>query len=257
MGRTTSIDWCDATTNFWVGCEKVSPGCKFCYMYRDFTTRYNRDPRKVVKTTPATFNQPLKWKDPLFVFPNSLSDFFIEDADQWRDEAWAVINRTPQHTYLILTKRIERVAQCLPAGWGKGWDNVWIGFSAEDQHHFDLRRHWLRKFEAVVKWVSIEPLLAPIRNLNLEGIDWAVIGGESGNDNGAWRYRECEVEWISDIVSQCKQQDVPAFVKQLGTHLYHKMELSHRHGNLPAEWPEEIRVRDYPIVNGSQRSILF
>lgn len=257
MGRTTGIDWCDATINFWVGCEKVSPGCKFCYMFRDFQTRFNRDPRKIEKTTPGTFNKPLTWVDPLFIFPNSYSDFFIEQADQWRDEAWSVISRTPQHTYLILTKRIERVSQCLPADWGKGWPNVWIGFSAEDQRYFDLRRHWLRKFDAAVKWVSIEPLLAPIARLNMEGIDWAVVGGESGNDNGEWRYRACEVEWIQDIVSQCQQQDKPIFVKQLGTHLYHKMELTTRHGNVPAEWPEDIRVRDYPIVNGSQRSIVF
>src|SRR3990167_11527130 len=108
MSDKTHINWTEATWNPWHGCIKVSPGCKNCYMYRE-KNRYGQDPAVVVRSKPATFNAPLKWKEPARVFTCSWSDFFIKQADPWRDEAWDIIYQTPHLTYLILTKRPERI----------------------------------------------------------------------------------------------------------------------------------------------------
>ena len=100
MGKKTKIQWTDGTVNFWRGCKKISPGCKHCYMFRD-QERYGRSPEEVVLTSSVTFNQALKWKDPKRIFTNSWSDFFIEDADSWRDDAWNVIESTLHHQWQI------------------------------------------------------------------------------------------------------------------------------------------------------------
>src|SRR3990172_778380 len=125
MGKITGISWTDATYNPWYGCLKVSPGCKQCYMYRDME-RYGKDPKVVTRAKPATFNSPLKWTEPQRVFTCSWSDYFIEQADEWRDEAWDIIRRTPHLTYQILTKRPENIFDRLPADWGNGWPNVFL-----------------------------------------------------------------------------------------------------------------------------------
>ena len=151
--ETTKIQWTDATVNFWTGCKKVSAGCKFCYMYRD-KERYGLDPSAVVRTAPKTFNAALKWKEPKLIFTCSWSDFFIQEADEWRADAWDIIRKTPHHTWQILTKRPERIADCLPPDWGDGWDNVWIGVSVEDEKTFDLRIPILTAIKAKVRFVS-------------------------------------------------------------------------------------------------------
>ena len=147
MGETTGIEWTDATWNPWYGCEKISPGCKLCYMYRDME-RYGRDPYTPTRSK-TTFRAPLKWADPRLVFTCSWSDFFIAHADPWRTEALEIIRATPHHTYQILTKRPERVPGCLErydierlGAMGKraksvGIEvglprNVWIGVSVEN-----------------------------------------------------------------------------------------------------------------------------
>lgn len=219
MSATTGISWTDATWNPWYGCLKVSPGCKQCYMYRDMA-KYGRDPL-VVARSKTTFRDPLKWKEPKRVFTCSWSDFFIDQADAWRPEAWDVIRATPHLTYQILTKRPENIAARLPADWGSGWPNVWLGVSAENQKYADERVPELLDIPAAIRFVSAEPLLGPINFCRLRagddcpthalasGIQWVIVGGESGAAP-----RVMEVGWLSDIAEQCRVSGRPLFVKQ-------------------------------------------
>lgn len=263
MAIESKIQWTDATWNPWHGCKKVSPGCKFCYMYRD-KDRYGLDPT-VVARSKTKFREPLSWKEPRLVFTCSWSDFFIDEADAWRAEAWEVIRATPQHTYQILTKRPERILEHLPPDWGDGYNNVWIGVSIESRAQAGPRLWHLAQVPAKVRFVSVEPLLGWV-DLGLDAylagpdglvdwstarrisdlIQWVIVGGESGNESGQWRYRPCEIRWIEYIVSQCQQAGVPVFVKQLGTHLAKRLQLSHRHGGDMGEWPAHLQVREMP-----------
>jgi protein gp37 len=161
MAKESSIEWTDATWNTHIGCRKVSQGCAQCYAERDMT-RYGRDFSTVLRTKPATFNAPLKWDEPKLIFTCSWSDWFIEEADQWRDEAWDIIRRTPQHTYQILTKRPERILENLPEDWGDGWPNVWLLASVENQEMADLRIPQLLAVPAWIHGLSVEPLLGPV-----------------------------------------------------------------------------------------------
>jgi protein gp37 len=204
MALTTGIEWTDATWNPWYGCKKVSPGCKGCYAERDMH-RYGRD-FSVVTRSKTTFNHPLLWREPARVFTCSWSDFFIEDADGWRDEAWNVIRKTPRHTYQILTKRPHRIAGHLPADWP--FDNVWLGTSVENCRHGLPRIDFLRAVPARVRFLSIEPLLEhiPASQLNLDGIHWVIVGGESGP-----AARPMEADWVWEIRDLCIARDVPFF----------------------------------------------
>ena len=253
----TKIQWTDTTINFWMGCRKVSDGCKYCYMYRD-KERYGQDPFTVVRVSAATIMNILKsLKDFSKIFTCSWSDFFIEYADVWRADDWKVIKAHPLHQWHILTKRPERIRECLPDDWGDGYDNVWIGVSIENQKVALPRLKALIEVPAAVKFVSAEPLLEPV-DLMLDkcitgdeqehSIDWVIIGGESGNEVGKYLYRPCEIEWIEDIIQQCKNAQVPVFVKQLGTHLKHKLKLSDRHGGDIDEWPAALKIREFPLT---------
>ena len=206
MSVTTAIEWTDATWNPWYGCHKVSPGCRGCYMYRDMA-KYGRDPLAVTRSK-TKFRDPLKWKEPRRVFTCSWSDFFHEQADEWRPEAWDIIRDTPHLTYQILTKRPENIAARIPADWGDGYPNVWLGVSAESQFYYDERVPTLMETPAALRFVSLEPLLGPI---DLYGIPlgWVIVGGESGP-----RYRPLDVSWIDSIAQGCSEWRVPLFVKQ-------------------------------------------
>lgn len=231
MARGTKISWCTSTWNPWRGCTKVTKACDHCYMFRD-QRRYGRDPEIVVRAAPATFNSPLKWDDPELVFTCSWSDWFHIDADPWRNEAWDIIRRTPQHTYMILTKRPGRIHRCLPADWGEGWPNVWLGVSIEDAAVLH-RADQLRKIPAALRFISAEPLLgtlysknaaipdesrvdqpqglalaaregsAPTREraaLDLAGIGLVIVGGESGSRADI---RPMHPEWAREIRNAC------------------------------------------------------
>ena len=244
MGKNSSIQWTGSTWNPWQGCRKVSPGCKFCYMYRD-KEKYGQDPMVVHRSADATFNKPLTWKDPAMVFTCSWSDWFIEEADAWREDAWNIIKKTPHLTYQILTKRPDRIAACLPGDWGSGYQNVWIGVSAENQEMYDQRLPILASIPARVRFLSIEPLIGPIQVVTASThealasgkIHWVIIGGESGNETGRYRYRPCKVEWMRDVSDVFKLAGVPVFVKQLGTYLAKELMLRDRSGGDEQEFP--------------------
>lgn len=212
MGKVSAIEWTDATWNPWLGCTKVSPGCKNCYAER-IEERFGRDFSKVRRTASKTFQAPLNWQKPRMIFTCSMSDFFHEDADEWREEVWDIIDMTPRHTYQILTKRPERIEECLPKDWGDGWPNVWLGTSVEMQEYM-WRATALGDIEARVRFLSCEPLLGDLWLLpQLQwNIGWVIVGGESDPN----RPRMMNPTWVRNIQRQCYTEDVPFFFKQWG-----------------------------------------
>ncbi len=266
MAAESKIQWTDATWNIARGCTKVDEDCKYCYMYRD-GDRYGYNAKKIIRTK-TVFNLPLKYKEtesamwsgrPL-IFTSSLTDVFHEEIDSYRREMWDIIRKCPHLIFQILTKRPERIAECLPADWGEGWDNVWLSTSIGSQESIH-RVFNLIGINAKVRFLSLEPLhgkinLYPVLSLTNESrtnqpgssIDWVIVGGESGNETGPFRYRECKIEWIEKIIKQCQENNVPIFVKQLGTHLSKELKLTDKHGGDISEWPEQLQVRQMPNV---------
>lgn len=255
MSENTKIQWTDHTWNPWHGCKKVSAGCKYCYMYRD-KERYKKDPAVVVRSKTG-FNTPLQWYAPAKVFTCSWSDWFIEEADAWRDAAWAIIKATPWLTYQILTKRPERIVAHLPADWGEGYTNVWLGVSVENQATADERIPQLARIPAAIRFLSCEPLLEPLDLLKDYPVgkgsiqfgallDWVIVGGESGNNTGNYRYRPCAKGWILEIIRQCEVSSTPVFVKQMGTEIATRCGYKDRHGGNIDEWPAELQIRQFP-----------
>jgi protein gp37 len=240
MGKT-NIEWTGYTWNPWSGCHKVSPGCKNCYMFSD-KIRYGQDPNVVVRSK-TTFNAPLKWKDPAYVFTCSWSDWFIEEADPWREEAYDIIRRTPHLTYQILTKRVDRVKDHW--WYDPHLSNAWLGVSVEDRKYGLPRIDALRELPAALRFLSIEPLLEDLGEINLTGIGWVILGGESGA--GA---RPFHFGWASNIIDQCEGAGIPVFVKQIGAnpidHLSDNWIVRDRKGGDISEWPEELRIRQMP-----------
>lgn len=236
MSSTTTISWTNATWNPWSGCTEVSEGCDNCYMMT-LKRRWGKDPRIVVRQD-RQFREPLKWKEPRMVFPCSMSDFFHKDADAWRPEAWDIIRRTPQHTYQILTKRPGRIHRHLPADWGSGYPNVWLGTTVESQDQ--VFRAWrIADIDAVVHFVSAEPLLGFIDFTNangksaLERIDWLIAGGESGP-----RRRTMDLHAMRSLFEQCRAHDVAWFAKQDSAFL------SEQRGRIP----DDLWTHEYPRI---------
>lgn len=218
MGEKTAISWTQHTWNPWRGCKLISPGCAHCYMFAQ-QERVGLDPNVVTRT--KTWTDPDRWQRGCvqsgrqeMVFTCSWSDFFIEDADPWRPEAWAIIRRTPNLTYQILTKRPELIADRLPADWGEGYSNVWLGVSVENKR-FLTRMDTLRKISAVVRFISAEPLLQdlmPELEQHLAGFSWVIVGGESGN--GSNDFRPMSHEWARNIRDLCERRGIAFFFKQ-------------------------------------------
>lgn len=272
VAKSTQIQWTDATWNIARGCSKVDEDCKFCYMFRDSMDKTRYDPAKVVRTK-TVFDLPRRlklehssaWAGRPLIFTSSLTDFFHPEIDEFRQEAWDIIRDHPQYIFQILTKRPERIKDHLPADWGDGWNNVWLGTSIGSQKGADARYYHLITNPAKVHFLSIEPLWDPIdfdkmpvptiiKDLpgrgavisKLHYVNWVIIGGESGNERGKYRYRPCSLNWIRKIMADCKHAGVPVFVKQMGTHLSKELQLSDRHGGVMEEWPEDLRVREFP-----------
>lgn len=299
MSETTKIQWADATWNPWEGCTKVSPGCANCYAearnHRFGHDNWGRGkPRR--RTSPENWKKPRAWnrEDPslrssisghLHVFP-SLCDWLDPEVPiEWLADFLRLIHDTANLDWLNLTKRPElflnrfnlasarlmlgidqdKIAGQWVLDWMRGSppSNVRIGVSVEDQQRADERIPELLKIPAQVRFLSCEPLLGPVSIWGADcpawsragaGIDWVIIGGESGP-----RARPCNVEWIRNIVQQCKAAGAPCFVKQLGSHAvsnirdarghycgYQGLSMKDRKGGDPSEWPVDLRVRQMP-----------
>lgn len=212
METKSGIGWTDYSINFWIGCRKVSEACKNCYMFREMK-RYGRDPNVVTRTKPNTWRKPYRVKEPSKFFVCSWSDFYIEEADEWRTEAWQVMRDNPQHIFQILTKRPERIKSQMPLSGLP--ENAWIGISAENQRRFDERIEYLYGFEASVKYISVEPMLGSLTlGKHTEVIDWTIAGGESGT-----KARPSNTDWFRQLQEECKNAGIPYFFKQFGEYV--------------------------------------
>ena len=214
MAARSSIEWTDMTWNPVTGCTKISAGCKNCYaerMAHRLQAMGQPNYRNGFRVTlhPHVLRKPLELKKPQVIFVNSMSDLFHEELPEaFIADVFEVMRRAGWHHFQILTKRAERLAELAPRiEWPR---NVWMGVSVEDQDQV-FRVDHLRSTRAAVKFLSIEPLIAPIHTLNLEGIDWVIVGGESGP-----RSRPIEEEWVVEIKRQCLDAGVPFFFKQWG-----------------------------------------
>ena len=210
----SSIEWTESTWNPTTGCTKISEGCKHCYAERMAFRLHAMGQEKYSKAFqlrlhPDLLEEPKKWKTGRTVFVNSMSDLFHEQIPfEFIQKVFKTMNECPQHTFQVLTKRAQKLFeydQELP--WAK---NIWMGVTVESKLHVN-RIDALRNSGAFVKFLSLEPLLTELPPLNLSGIDWVIVGGESGP--GA---RPMKEEWVLDIKQMCKEQDVPFFFKQWG-----------------------------------------
>lgn len=218
----TKIEWTDKSWNPVIGCTKCSPGCKICWaciMHNRNLHNPNQpdytDPFNVVKELPNRLDIPRKWKKPRKIFVNSMSDLFHKDvSDEFIYDVLHVIADTPKHTYQILTKRAERLVEFEKFYPGIWPDNVWLGVSVENKDYYD-RIIWLTQTTAKIKFLSLEPLLGPMYGLPLKGIDWVIVGGESGPKS---KVRKMELQWARDIIDHCVDiLDMKVFYKQGGT----------------------------------------
>ncbi len=214
MVDKSSIEWTESTWNPVTGCTKISAGCANCYAERMAKRLHAMGMHAYhngfkVTTHPHLINAPLAWRRPRLVFVNSMSDLFHEDVPlDCITEIFNVMCRASQHTFQILTKRAERLRELSPSlCWSA---NIWMGVTVEDQSCVH-RIQSLRSTQAKVKFLSLEPLLGPLPKLDLAGIDWVIVGGESGPNSRVMRR-----EWVLDILAQCTKAGVSFFFKQWG-----------------------------------------
>lgn len=278
MGRDSGIQWTDHTFNPWMGCARVSPGCEHCYAETLVTGRMKLPVWGPAKTTERKRTAESNWKKPLAwdraaaktgkrarVFCASLADVFEDHPSlaAWRTDLFALIERTPHLDWQLLTKRPENLLRVLPAAWlASPRPNVWLGTTVEDQQRARERIPRLRRVPASRHFLSCEPLLeglslAPYLDTSdlhdeaarghlASPIDWVIVGGESGP--GA---RPFNVGWARSLVAQCRAAGVPVFVKQFGARPFDgagTVALRDSHGGDLAEWPADLRVREFPAV---------
>jgi protein gp37 len=210
----SKIEWTELTWNPTTGCNKISQGCKFCYAevfarrLKAMGVKKYRDGFKLT-LQPDVLELPKKWKQSKIIFVNSMSDLFHKDVPlKYIKKVFEVMNECRQHIFQVLTKRSGRLLQIShKLNWS---ENIWMGVSVENErviHRIDD----LRNSDAFIKFLSLEPLIGPLPNLNLENVDWVIVGGESGRKN-----RPMKPEWVQDIKKQCKIKSVPFFFKQWG-----------------------------------------
>jgi protein gp37 len=284
MGETSAIGWTHRTWNPWQGCHKVSPGCRLCYMFRE-KRRYGQEPNVVVRSKPATFNAPLKWSADLpLVFTCSWSDWFIEEADAWRDEAWAIVDQRRDLIFQIVTKRIERAAGRLPWGSGEPWPHVWGIVSAEDEATAQRRIGALIDTNFAVRGVSYEPALGSVDfrpympnklwndlpSWKQPELDWIIVGGESADN--PMDARPFNLAWARQTIAHAREAGVAVYLKQLGARPFIAdlieeqrlrpadydvdlvpggagayLRLGDRKGATRSQWPEDLRdVQGFP-----------
>lgn len=271
MGSQTDIEWADRTWNPVTGCSKISSGCKYCYAEtqaerfaggRAFPNGF------ALTLKPHKLSEPLRWRRPAKVFVNSMSDLFHRDIpEDYLIDIFAVMALSQKHTFQVLTKRplqakewysqweIENSVLWAAQQLGNirfitaspGWPlpNLWLGVSVELQKHLN-RIEDLHEIPAAVKFVSLEPLLNAIDfdqlAEHLRGIDWVIIGGESGP-----KARPCMPEWIRNCVKAARAAGCAVFVKQMGSWWANHNSKDYK-GGLMSEWPEDLRVREFPEV---------
>lgn len=210
----SSIEWTEMTWNPTTGCTKISAGCKFCYAevmskrLKAMGVEKYKDNFKVRVHEPS-LKVPYTWKSPKIVFVNSMSDLFHEEIPiDYIKKVFQVMNDNPQHVFQVLTKRAERLYKLNEE---LNWThNIWMGVSVEDERVID-RIDFLRNTNANTKFLSLEPLIGPLSNLNLKDINWVIVGGESGHKS-----RPMDENWVLDIKNQCKKNNVSFFFKQWG-----------------------------------------
>lgn len=214
MAQTSNIEWTEKTWNPLTGCDKISPGCKNCYAER-MTKRLKamRSPNYEngfrLTCHPKSLAIPYSWKKPCTVFVNSMSDLFHEDVPEtFIHNVFGTMALNKLHQFQVLTKRSERLLELSDSL--KWKQNIWMGVSVENQD-YTYRIDDLKQTKAHVKFLSIEPLLGPIVNIDLDGIDWVIVGGESGP-----KARPMEQAWVMDIKERCLETNVPFFFKQWG-----------------------------------------
>lgn len=255
----SSIAWTDYTSGPVTGCDKVSPGCEWCYSESGSVALQGFNNPSFQNGFDLTLHPRMLErfngvKNGVKCFVCSMSDIMHRDISvEYLNAMFQAMNAAPQHTYQILTKRARHLREIGPhLPWG---DHMWMGVSVENDEPIGKKCAYaptdriddLRASGAKVKWISAEPLIGPLPNLDLTGIDWMVIGGESGV---ADEIREMKLEWVRDLIAQCRAAGVAPFVKQMGTHWAHATgtkKVDHK-GEDPSVWPEDLRVREFPVV---------
>lgn len=220
MAEKTGISWTDSSFNIAWGCQKISPGCKNCYA-DTLSRRYGWDVWGPGKNRRRFGNkhwkEPLKWNKKAEengtnykVFCSSMCDVFEDHTvlDEERKKLWELIRQTPNLTWQILTKRSGRIKDHLPSDWGDGWKNVWLGVSIENNDYI-FRADDLRKIPVSVRFISYEPALGPLDDIDLTDIHWLIYGGESGPG-----FREHDPQWARDIKEKCEKSGTTFFFKQ-------------------------------------------
>jgi protein gp37 len=218
MAENSKIEWTDHTFNPWIGCQKVSPGCDRCYAEAMMDHRYGRvkwGPHgERVRTSIANWRKPKQWARAAVgerprVFCASLADVFDNKAPAGaRGDLFDLIRATPELDWLLLTKRPENIKRFLPADWGSGWANVWLGTTCEDQENYNRRWPVLNAVPAKVRFISYEPAIGPLEPWGKP--DWIICGGESGS--GA---RTMDPQWARDVMAYCAIGDIAFFMKQM------------------------------------------
>lgn len=214
MADKSTIEWTDATWNPVTGCTEVSPGCDHCYA-RVFAERFRGveghpyEQGFNLRLWPERLEMPLRWKTPRRIFVNSMSDLFHKDIpDEYIMRVFDVMNRADHHVFQVLTKRSARLAMLAPK---LPWpSHIWAGVSVETMQ-YRWRVDHLRRVPAYIRFISAEPLLGSLQDLDLTDIHWLIAGGESGSG-----HRACDPQWIRELRDQCQEHDVAFFFKQWG-----------------------------------------
>lgn len=249
MSKKSSIEWTDATWNPVRGCSKVSPGCVNCYAWK-FAERFRGVPGHPfeqgfdLRLVPEMIIEPLNWKEPRRIFVNSMSDLFHEDIpDDYIIQCAITMVKADWHQFQILTKRAERMQRLLEGklAVAAACCHIFFGVSVENRQHGLPRLDILRKTQCQRKFISFEPLLESVGEPDLQGIDWVIVGGESGQ-----KARPFETDWALEILASAEKHHVPFFMKQLGTHLCRLAGKKDLKGTDMADFPPALRMRQFP-----------
>lgn len=241
MADKSAIEWTDATWNPVTGCTKISAGCDHCYAER-FAERFRGVPNHPFENgfdltlRPERLEQPLKWRQSRMIFVNSMSDLFHKDVPtEFVEHVFFTMEKANWHTYQVLTKRSSRMKSFVNARYrgGRAPGHIWLGTSLENRSQLSRLRH-VQNMNATIRFLSIEPMLGPVGQLDLAGISWVIVGGESGPG-----FRPIKPEWIREVRDQCVEGDVAFFFKQWGG-LRPKSGGREIDGRQWSEWPDCI-----------------